>query len=85
MLRAQNEVEWTLFNPGWLADYFLPANKTYIRPAPEFFPVDSRQWHARVYGEADQPQSWTSSRDIGKAVVDLLKADGGTWVSRFFL
>ena len=80
MLQAQKELEWTLFNPGFLADYFLPETKTYMSPVPELFPVDNRKWCAHVRGTGDQPQSWTCAREVGKAVVELCKADRYTWV-----
>ena len=78
MLRAQNEVEWTLFNPGWLADYFLPREKTYIRPIPDKFPVDPIGWRCCIRGTGDEMQSWTCGREIGRAVVELCKAE--KWV-----
>lgn len=74
-LKKQNAVQWTLFNVGWLADYFLPASKTWIRPEPEVFPVDPNGWKALVRGTGDELQSWTLARDVGKAVVQLCKAE----------
>lgn len=79
MLRAQTEVEWTLINIGWLADYFLPKEKTYMRPIPDKFPVDPNSWQALVRGTGDEGQSWSCGRDVGKAVVELCSADA--WVS----
>ena len=79
MLREQSEVEWTLFNPGWLADYFLPQKKTYISPIPDKFPVDPNGWRGCIRGTGDEMQSWTCGREIGTAVVELCKAE--KWVS----
>ena len=78
MLRAQDQVEWTLFNVGWLADYFLPEEKTYMAPIKDTFPVDVDGWRACVRGSGDVVQSWTSARDVAKAVVELCRAD--KWV-----
>ena len=78
-LRAQDTVKWTLFNNGWLADYFLPAAKTHMPPIPDEFPVDVNGWRARVRGTGEEEQSWTCGRDVGKAVVELCRAD--EWVS----
>ena len=79
MLREEKEVEWTLFNPGWLADYFLPWKKTYIRPIPDEFPVDPNGWKGCIRGTGDEMQSWTCGREIGRAVVELCQAE--KWVS----
>lgn len=73
MLKEQNEVEWTLFNVGWLADYFLPKERTYMKPVLEF-PVDPNGWRACVRGTGDEGQSWTWARDVARAVVELCKA-----------
>ncbi len=78
MLKEQREVEWTLFNTGWLADYFWPKEKTYMKPVPLEFPVDANGWQALVRGTGDEVQSWTCARDVARAVVDLCKAD--EWV-----
>ncbi|KAL8753742.1 MAG: hypothetical protein Q9199_004840 [Rusavskia elegans] len=72
-LKAQDTVTWTLFNCGWLADYFLPSAKTYIKPIDES-PVDPNGWSACVRGTGDEEQSWTCGRDVGRAVVELCKA-----------
>ena len=79
MLRAQKEIEWTLFNVGWLADYFLPAGKTFMASIKDLFPVDVDGWKACVRGTGDEVQSWTAARDVGRAVVELCKAE--MWVS----
>ena len=67
-------VEWTLFNCGWLMDYFLPKDKTYMPPIPDEFPVDPNAWRACIRGMGDELQAWTCARDVGKAVVELLGA-----------
>ncbi|KAI4222735.1 MAG: hypothetical protein L6R36_005939 [Xanthoria steineri] len=73
MLRAQNSVRWTLVHPGWLADYFLPAAKTYMKPIPHEFPVDPNGWRVCVRGSGEEEQSWTCGRDVGRAVVALCR------------
>ena len=78
MLRSQKEVEWTLFNVGWIADYLLSEEKTYISPLPGKFPIDQESWSACIRGTGDEPQSWTCGREIGRAVVELCKAS--SWV-----
>lgn len=80
-LKEQREVEWTLFNTGWLADYFLPKEKTYMKPIPLEFPVDANGWRALVRGTGDEIQSWTCARDVARAVVELCKAD--QWVGEY--
>ncbi|KAI4251761.1 MAG: hypothetical protein LQ352_004673 [Teloschistes flavicans] len=75
MLRAQEEVEWTLFNMGWLADYFLPEGKSYMPGIKDEFPVDVDGWKACIRGSGDELQSWTSARDVARAVVELCRAD----------
>lgn len=79
ILKQSSGIEWTLFNGGWLMDYFLPQEKTYMPPIPDEFPVDPNGWRACIRGTGDEPQAWTCAREIGKAVVELLAA--AKWVS----
>lgn len=83
MLREQEEVKWTLFNTGWLADYFVPKEFTYMKPVPLEFPVDANGWRANVRGTGDEAQSWTCARDVARAVVELCKAD--KWESHTYV
>ena len=76
-------IEWTLFNNGWFMDYFVPKDKTYMRPVPTEFPVDPNAWKVCIKGTGDEPQSWTCCRDVGKALVQLLHAP--EWVSKHYL
>lgn len=71
-------------NNGWLMDYFLPKGKTWMPAIPDEFPVDPNGWRVCVRGTGDEPQGFTSARDIGKAVVELL-AWVGEWVGLIFL
>ncbi len=58
MLRAQKDVEWTLFDVGWLADYFLLAGKSFMVPIKDKFPIDMDGWSACVRGH------WGRSREL---------------------
>ncbi|CAF1642334.1 unnamed protein product, partial [Adineta ricciae] len=31
LLEEQNEIEYTLFNQGWFMDYFIPADRSYMK------------------------------------------------------
>ena len=78
ILRESSGIEWTLFNFGWLMDYFLPQSKTYIPPLPDIFPVDPNAWRGCIRGTGNELQSWTCAREVGKAVAVLLEAS--EWV-----
>lgn len=82
MLKEQEEVEWTLFNMGWLADYFLPEGASYMPPIKDEFPVDVDGWKACVRGSGDEAQSWTCARDVARAVVELCRADKWVFMPR---
>lgn len=74
ILEQENDVEWTIFNNGWLMDYFLTEDKTYMPPIPDEFPIDPNNWKACIRGTGDQLQSFTSARDIAKSLILLLSA-----------
>ncbi|KAI4170651.1 MAG: hypothetical protein LQ348_007072 [Seirophora lacunosa] len=82
ILEQQNDVEWTIFNNGWLMDYFLTEDKTYMPSIPNEFPVDPNNWKACIRGTGDQLQSFTSARDIAKALIMLLSAPEWVGYSR---
>lgn len=73
-LRGSSGIEWTLFNGGWLMDYFLTKDRTYMPAIPDEFPIDPSNWRACIRGTGDELQAFTSSRDISKALVELLGA-----------
>ncbi|KAL9638264.1 MAG: hypothetical protein Q9164_001667 [Protoblastenia rupestris] len=75
LLRQQDEIEWTLFNMGWLADYFLPDGKSHMRSIPDKFPIDAERWEAVLRGTGEEMQCWTVGRDVGRAVVELCRAE----------
>ncbi|KAL9031262.1 MAG: hypothetical protein Q9196_000700 [Gyalolechia fulgens] len=80
MLARQAEVEWTLVNCGWLAEYFLPARKSYMAPIKGKFPVDPDGWAACLRGRrGEEMQSWTCASDVGRAVVELCRVPKGGW------
>lgn len=55
-------------------DYFLTEDKSYMPSIPDEFPIDPNNWKACIRGSGDQLQSFTSARDIAKALVMLLRA-----------
>ncbi|KAL2687915.1 hypothetical protein Neosp_005484 [[Neocosmospora] mangrovei] len=93
ILAQQSEVEWTTVNQGWLMDYFahLPSGqKTYIRPYSAW-PLNIEKATCRIPGTGDDKVTWTSARDLSKAVVQLVKhpkwdrytyvyGETGTWL-----
>ena len=81
VLALETDVEWTIFNNGWLLDYFLTRDKTYMPAIPDEFPVDPNGWKACIRGSGNEPQSFSSGRDVARALVMLL--DAPEWVSRF--
>ncbi|RFU34403.1 hypothetical protein B7463_g1944, partial [Scytalidium lignicola] len=74
ILEREKEIEWTIFNNGWLMDYFLTEDKTYMPSIPNEFPIDPNGWKACIRGTGDQVQSFTSARDVAKALIMLLSA-----------
>ena len=79
ILENEKHVEWTIFNNGWLLDYFLTEGKTHMPSIPNEFPVDPNGWKACIRGTGDQVQSFTSAQDVAKALIMLLGAPA--WVS----
>ncbi|RSL59372.1 hypothetical protein CEP54_007325 [Fusarium duplospermum] len=93
ILAQQSEVEWTSVNQGWLMDYFVhfpSGQKTYIRPYSAW-PLDLEKATCRLPGTGDDKVTWTSARDVCKAIVQLVKhpkwdrytyvyGESGTWL-----
>ena len=73
ILEQEKEIEWTIFNNCWLMEYFLPEDKTYM-PSITEFPIDLKKWKACIRGTGDQIQTFTSARDVAKALIILLSA-----------
>ncbi|RDA94649.1 hypothetical protein CP533_2430 [Ophiocordyceps camponoti-saundersi (nom. inval.)] len=74
ILEKEQQVEWTLFNPCWLMDYCLTADKSYMPSIPNEFPIDPNGWKACIRGTGDAVQSFTSCRDVAKALIMLFDA-----------
>jgi uncharacterized protein YbjT (DUF2867 family) len=74
-LRGQNEVMWTLFNCGWLTDYFIPANKRYIKDIGGYHPVDLSTGSFIIPGNGEDPITFTAARDVAKALARLISCD----------
>jgi nucleoside-diphosphate-sugar epimerase len=71
LLEAQNEIEYTLFNQGWFMDYFIPADRSYIKRIFPVWPLDLEQATVRISGTGDEPVTFTAARDTGKALARL--------------
>ena len=85
LLRQTKGLQWTLVNQGFFMDYFLTAEKTYLKPIPEEFPVDPNGWKVCVRGTGEEMQTFTMARDVAKAVVELLGADEWVCEQLFFM
>jgi nucleoside-diphosphate-sugar epimerase len=70
-LRAQSDVMWTLFNLGWLSDYFIPRNMRYIKDIGEYHPMDLQKNTISIPGTGKDCIAFTSARDAAKAIVKL--------------
>lgn len=74
-LEAQTEVEWTLVNLGWFADYFVQpegGTKSYMKALPGVWPIDLTNWTVTVLGSGDEKIGWTAARDVASALVHLI-------------
>lgn len=88
MCKDQDKVEWTVVNHGWFMDYFV------VNKERTHFKVDAVKgswplsmwdgdWTALIPGAGNETISWTSGRDVGRALVRLIQTDKGGWVSEF--
>ncbi|KAF2491700.1 f420-dependent NADP reductase [Lophium mytilinum] len=73
-LAAQKDVEWTLFNLGWLADYLVPQKNRYIRNIDDAHPVNFNDKTMIIPGTGDEPITCTAVRDGAKAIAHLFNA-----------
>jgi nucleoside-diphosphate-sugar epimerase len=71
LLEEQNEIEYTLFNQGWFMDYFIPANRSYLKRILPVWPLDLEKETIRIPGTGEEPIIFTSARDTGKALARL--------------
>lgn len=74
LLREQTELEWTLVLVGWLADYIVPANNRFIRDFGEACPINLGDGTILIPGTGDEPVSFVWSRDVAKALAQLVSA-----------
>jgi hypothetical protein len=74
ILEQEKNIQWTIFNNGWLMDYFLTKDKSHMPPIPNEFPVDPNNWKACIRGTGNQIQSFTSGQNVAKALIMLLGA-----------
>lgn len=79
ILESERQIEWTIVNNAWFMDYLLRDEKTFLPTNSHEFPINPNEWTALIRGSGDQMQSFTSARDVAKALVALLSAP--TWVS----
>eukprot|EP01119_Soliformovum_irregulare_P020039 TRINITY_DN6447_c0_g1_i1.p1 TRINITY_DN6447_c0_g1~~TRINITY_DN6447_c0_g1_i1.p1 ORF type:complete len:264 (-),score=59.79 TRINITY_DN6447_c0_g1_i1:113-904(-) len=74
-LRSQSEIEFTLFNLGWFMDYFLPSKNTYMKSIFSVWPIDMDERKASICGTGNEMCTFTSARDVGKALAQLIDAE----------
>lgn len=72
VLASQSDLEYTLFNLGWFMDYFIPSDKTYMKPLPGIWPLDLEQKTLRILGSGDEPVTFTAARDAARALTHLV-------------
>lgn len=82
-LRNQTDVMWTLFNIGWLSDYFVPTSSRYIRDIDDFHPVNFKMNTMTIPGTGEEPISFTAARDTAKAIAKLI--DQNNWEPTTFV
>ncbi|CAF1234366.1 unnamed protein product [Rotaria sordida] len=75
LLEEQNEIEYTLFNQGWFMDYFISADRSYIKRILPVWPLDLEKETIRIPGTGEEPVTFTSARDTGKALARLATSD----------
>ncbi|KAF2810823.1 uncharacterized protein BDZ99DRAFT_462134 [Mytilinidion resinicola] len=73
-LAAQKDIEWTLFNLGWLADYVVPEKNRYIRNIDDAHPVNFNDKTMIIPGAGDEPITFTTARDGARAIAHLFNA-----------
>lgn len=74
-LRAQKGVTWTLFNPGWLTDYLVPAKSRYIKDIGDYHPVNLHNNTIKIPGTGKEQIAFTAARDCAKGVARLVSCD----------
>jgi len=74
-LRAQHDVQYVLLNNGWFMDYFIPAHQSYMKRLPVVWPLDTDARTLRIAGDGEAPISFTSARDVAKAIIRLFDVE----------
>jgi nucleoside-diphosphate-sugar epimerase len=82
-LRAQKDVMWTLFNMGWLSDYFVSAGSRYIKDIGDFHPVNFETGVMTIPGTGEESISFTAARDAAAAMARLIDQDN--WEATTFV
>lgn len=75
-LAEQKEVMYTLFCPGWLADYFVPSTSRYLKEIGPYHPIDWAAGTMAIPGTGDEKITFTLARDMAKAVAALISQEG---------
>ncbi|CAF1461217.1 unnamed protein product [Adineta ricciae] len=61
LLEEQNEIEYTLFNQGWFMDYFIPADRSYMKRILPIWPLDLENETLRIPGTGNEPITFTAT------------------------
>ncbi|KZS92270.1 NAD(P)-binding protein [Sistotremastrum niveocremeum HHB9708] len=73
ILRSKDHgVEWTLVNAGYFMDYFLPPEKTHMKPLPTVWPIGDKK--ATIPGFGNEPIGFTLARDVARGLIKLIEA-----------
>ncbi|CEJ89654.1 hypothetical protein VHEMI05483 [[Torrubiella] hemipterigena] len=74
---TSQDIEWTTISHGWFMDYaiifaepFNRSDKSYLKALPGWS-IDMMQWKGILPGTGDERASFTSARDVGKAIASL--------------
>jgi len=70
-LEKQTEVEWTLLNIGWIADYQVPSRNRYLKSMGPAYPVNFEEGKMVIPGAGDDEMDFASARDMCKVIVSL--------------
>ncbi|CDK24052.1 unnamed protein product [Kuraishia capsulata CBS 1993] len=68
--KGEDQLQYTLLSTGYLADYFNPSSNRYIKDF-DMFPLNLKEKTLTIPGTGDELVSFTSTRDIAKAITNL--------------
>lgn len=74
-LKSQNEVKWTIICNSWFTEYVLASNQRCLRDVDSIWPMDYASKTFTIYGPGTQLATFTSVRDVARAVAILLDTD----------